>query len=164
MSVEELRAYGLEQMGDDEIRGFLSSQGLGVLGLPTEGAPYLFPLSYDYDGEDCLYFTYLVGEGSRKRRLSERTETASFLVFSADSMFNWESVLLTGRLRQRRPEEPEGPREGSQRAWRPDLFRRADLSGGIEVFVLDIEERSGIRHTGLPPGMEPRAAEPTDER
>lgn len=151
MSVDELHEYGLERMSDGEIRGFLASQGLGILALPTEGAPYLLPLSYDYDGDRCLYFTYLVGSDSRKTRLSEGVEEASFLVFSADTMFSWESVLLTGELRKPRAEESAEPPEGASRAWRPDLFERADLSAGVEVFIFEIEDQSGIKHTGLPP-------------
>lgn len=162
MSVDELREYGLEQMSDAEIRGFLSSQGLGILGLPTEGAPYLLPLSYDYDGDSRLYFTYLVGSESRKSRLSEGSEHASFLVFSADSMFSWESVQLTGTLRKPRDDEPTEPEDGATRAWRPDLFRQADLSGGIEVYLFDIREQSGIKHTGLPPAFEPNEDGPAD--
>ena len=154
MSVDELRDYGLERMSDAEIRGFLSSQGLGILGLPTEGEPYLLPLSYDYDGDSRLYFTYVVGSESRKSKLSEGSENASFLVFSADSMFNWESVQLTGTLRKPRDDEATEPAEGAKRAWRPDLFQRADLSGGVEVYLFDIREQSGIKHTGLPPAFE----------
>ena len=156
MSVDELQEYGLKEMDDAEIRGFLSSQGLGVLGLPTDAEPYLLPLSYDYDGDSRLYFTYLVGAESRKSRLSEGSETASFLVFSADSMFNWESVQLSGMLRKPRAGEPSEPADGVSRAWRPDLFQRADLSGGVEVYVFEIVEQSGIKHTGLPPAFEPR--------
>ena len=157
MSVDELHEYGLERMSDAEIRGFLAGQGLGVLALPTEGAPYVLPLSYDYDGESRLYFTYLLGSESRKATLSEQTEEASFLVFSADSMFNWESVMLTGTLRKPRPEEPTEPAEGVSRAWRPDVFQRADLSAGVEVYIFEITEQNGIRHTGLPPAFQPNA-------
>lgn len=153
MSVDELHEYGLERMSDEEIRGFLASQGLGILALPTDGAPYLLPLSYDYDRDTRLYFTYLVGSDSRKTRLSEGAEEVSFLVFSADTMFSWESVLLTGELRKPKDDEPTEPPEGASRAWRPDLFQRADLSAGVEVYIFEIEEQSGIKHTGLPPGF-----------
>jgi hypothetical protein len=154
MSVRELQELGLETMSDDEIEGFLAGQGVGVLGLPTEGAPYMLPLSYDYDGDGRLYFTYLLGEESRKATLTEQAERASFLVYSADSAFNWESVLLEGTLREPDPEEPTAPRDGTDRAWRPDILEQAELSCGVTVYIFDIEEQHGIKHTGLPPGFE----------
>jgi hypothetical protein len=161
MSVDELQEYGLEKMSDEEIRGFLSSQGLGVLGLPTDDGPYMLPLAYDFDGDSRLYFTYLVGSESKKSALTQGSEHASFLVFSADSMFNWESVQLSGVVRQPRSGEAKEPPEGASRAWRPDLFQRADLSGGVEVYLFEIQEQSGIKHTGLPPAFE-RQSDATD--
>ncbi len=163
MSVDELRDYGLERMSEEEIRGFLSSQGVGILGLPTDGGPYLLPLSYDYDGDSRLYLTYLVGSESRKTQLSESGAEVSFLVFSADSMFSWESVQLTGNLRKTSEEEPTAPPEGTVRAWRPELFQKADLSGGVEVYVFEIHEQSGIKHTSLPPRFETPADASTRE-
>lgn len=157
MPVEDLEAYGLEQMERDEIRGFLSSQGMGVLGLPTERSPYLLPLAYDYDGEDRLYFTYIAADGSRKVELSEQADSATFLVFSADSMFNWESVLLEGTLEEWSREDE---RPAVNRAWRPDLFQRADLPGEVAVYTFEITAQSGIRHAGLPSGFERAEDEP----
>ena len=96
MTTEELKRYGLENMRREEIDAFLETQSLGVLGLPGERAPYLVPLSFAFDGESTLYFTYLLGDESEKERLTEATERARFLIYSADTLFNWESVLLEG--------------------------------------------------------------------
>ena len=154
MSTNELEQYGLVRMTDDEIRSFLASQGTGVLGFPTADAPYLLPMSYGFDGESRLYFTYFVGSESRKATLSERTDVASVLVYKADTKFNWQSVLLSGTLEQVPESEWETVEDATDDAWRPDLFETADLSGGVSVCEFRIQERSGVKHIGLPPGLE----------
>ena len=158
MSIDELREYGLVEMDDSEVRSFLSSQKTGVLGLPDEGAPYLLPLSFGYDGDSRLYFTYLLGSSSRKAELTERAVGASFLAFSVDTMYNWESVLLSGRISSVSESSWDELEEILNDAWRPNLFESASRSGEIAVYEFRIDEHAGIKHQGLPP-----AFEPTDE-
>lgn len=155
MSVDELRAYGLDEMDDGEIRHFLSNQRTGVLGLPGETVPYLLPISFGYDGDARLYFTYLLGSRSRKKTLSERTDTARFLAFSVDTMYNWQSALLTGTLSEVPESEWDALEEVLSEAWRPSLFDSATLSGDVAVYEFRIEEQTGIKHQGLPPALEP---------
>ncbi|MDG5760208.1 pyridoxamine 5'-phosphate oxidase family protein [Natronococcus sp. A-GB1] len=155
MSIDELREYGLVEMDDAEIRNFLSSRKAGVLGLPDDEAPYLLPLSFGYDGDSRLYFTYLLGSSSRKESLTETAKAASFLAFSVDTMYNWESVLLTGRL-SAVPESSWDDLEGVlDDAWRPGLFESAALSGSVAVYEFRVDEQRGIKHQGLPPAFEP---------
>lgn len=141
-------------MDDAEIRSFLASQGTGVLGFPTADAPYLLPMSYGFDGESRLYFTYLVGSESRKATLSERTDVASVLVYKADTKFNWQSVLLSGTLEQVPESEWGTVGDATDDAWRPDLFETANLSGGVTVYEFRIQGRTGVKHIGLPLGLE----------
>ena len=94
MTVDELESHGLVRMDDAEIRGFLSTQGTGVLGLPGEEVPYMIPMSYGFDGE-ALYFSYVLGSESRKAALTGEGTPARFLVYRADTTFNWESVLAS---------------------------------------------------------------------
>lgn len=156
MEVDELQELGVERMDGQEIRGFLSSQKTGVLGLPTQSAPYLLPISYGYDEESTLYFTYFVSSSSQKKSLSEKAETASFLVYSVESMFMWESVALTGSIDEV-PEEEWGSIDSIlSDVWRPDIFNTAQMSGDIAVYAFRINEQSGIKHTGLPPGLDQR--------
>ena len=155
MSVEELSELGITRMEVDEMRGFLSSQRTGVLGLPASDGPYLLPLSYGFDGESTLYFTFLLGETSRKEELSDRAGSATFLVYDAQSAFTWESVVLSGTIEEVGEEgydEAAGFLEG---AWRPDLLEQAELSRGIAIYRFDVAEWAGLKHTGLPPGFEP---------
>lgn len=154
MTVETLQQYGLEQLDDDEIAAFLDAQSLGVLGLPFDEAPYLIPLSYAFDGDASLYFTYVLGGDSRKERLTDAAERAQFLVYTADTMFSWESVLLEGTIEKVPPDEWDHLGDRLADVWRPDLFDSITDSERVSVYEFEIAERSGIRHTGLPPELE----------
>lgn len=151
MSVEELQEVGMSSMGGSEIDQFLSNQKVGVLSLPAEEGPYVVPLSFAYDGESAVYFTYLLGADSQKEEVTEKADIARFLVYSVDSAFHWESVLVSGPI-EPLPREEWGRHE-FQSQWRPEVFERADLSRGVRVYRLTIEERSGVKHAGLPPGF-----------
>ncbi|RXK51340.1 pyridoxamine 5'-phosphate oxidase family protein [Halorientalis pallida] len=154
MTVDELGAYGLEQLTDDEINAFLANQRMGVLGLPTGNGPYMLPLSFGFDGESRLYFTYVLGGESRKADLSERAEHATFLAYSAESPYNWESVSLTGRLEEV-PESEWDEIDGVLAdAWRPGLIEEAAASADVAVYRFLVEAWSGVKHTGLPPGFD----------
>lgn len=153
MSVDQLQEYGLEVMDDDEIREFLSAKSTGVLGLPAEPAPYMIPMSYAFDGDAEVYFTYLLGSDSRKETLSDRTDQARFLVYDVETMFNWQSVLLTGELVEIPEEEWGDIEEILTNAWRPELFQTAGAGGTVKVYGLRTETMEGIRHTGLAPGF-----------
>lgn len=154
MSIGELEAFGLERMDDAEIRDFLNSQHAGVLGLPTEGVPYMLPLSYGFDGESSLYFTYALGTESEKETVTEQAEGARFLVYKAESPYTWQSVTVTGPIGAVPEETWDDLEEIVSDAWRPDLLAAAELSRGVRIYELTIEERSGIKHTGLPPAFE----------
>ncbi|MFB6075115.1 MAG: pyridoxamine 5'-phosphate oxidase family protein [Haloarculaceae archaeon] len=152
MTLEELEAVGITRMDETAIDDFLRNRGFGVLGLPDEATPYLLPMSYGFDGES-LFFTYLLGEASRKEALSERADAASFLVSAADSPFRWQSVLLTGTIDAVTPSAFEAAVDQASTPWRPAIFREASLSRGVEFYRFGIDERSGVKHTGLPPAL-----------
>lgn len=153
MTVEELKEFGLTEMSDEEIANFLSNEGVGVLGLPDTNVPYLLPMAFGYDGESQLFFSFFLGDESRKRDVSSRTESAAFLVFSADSPFIWESVLLAGTLTERPQEEWADHEPALDNAWRLDLFERADSPGRIRLYEFTIRDQRGFKYTGLPPGL-----------
>jgi nitroimidazol reductase NimA-like FMN-containing flavoprotein (pyridoxamine 5'-phosphate oxidase superfamily) len=150
MAIEDLGEYGLVEMDESEIRNFLGSQNVGVLGLPADGPPVLRPLSYGYD-EDTLYLFYVVGSGSRKADLSGPDTEAAFLVYSAETMFNWRSVLLTGPLRPVSDEERADIEESVSIGWRPALFEQASEELETALFRMPTDQQVGIKHTGLPP-------------
>jgi nitroimidazol reductase NimA-like FMN-containing flavoprotein (pyridoxamine 5'-phosphate oxidase superfamily) len=159
MTVDELGEVGIERMNDREIREFLTSRGVGVLGLPAEDGPYLIPMSFGFDGDAALYFTFLVGASSRKADLADRAERARFLVYDARSAFTWQSVVLTGEIDEVPPAEFEAVAETMHNAWRPALFEDAELTRGVSVYRFEVADRVGFKHTGLPPGFASERAE-----
>lgn len=154
MTVDELKPYGLEVMREEEIEQFLDAESTGVLGLPAADAPYLVPLSYGYDGDSSLYFTYVLGEESTKERLTERAPRARFLVYQAESIFSWRSVLMEGEFERVRPSEWGTLADELDDVWRPELFRVSSTSRNVKIYEFRITDRSGIKHTGLADAME----------
>ncbi|ELY40671.1 pyridoxamine 5'-phosphate oxidase family protein [Natronorubrum sulfidifaciens] len=159
MTTDTLRDYGVVRMDDDEIRNFLSSQSVGVLGLPTDDAPVLRPMSFWFDGESCIYILYVLGSSSRKAERTDSTAAARFLVYRADTPFNWTSVLLTGSITAVPERERETIREDMEIRWRPDVFEQASTSATTELYRLEIEEQAGVKHLGLPSGFEPDSSD-----
>ncbi|MFB6160520.1 MAG: pyridoxamine 5'-phosphate oxidase family protein [Haloferacaceae archaeon] len=155
MTVDELGEYGLVRMTDDEIRRFLAGRSVGVLGLPAEGAPSMRPMSFAFDGESRLYLLYVLGAESRKAALTARAGTARFLVYSAETAFNWTSVLLAGTLDEVPDREREAALDEVELAWRPDLFERAGDGLTTKLYEFRIDDCTGIEHMGLPPSFEP---------
>lgn len=161
MTIDDLEELGVVRMTGAEIDDFLATQGRGVLGLPTEDEPYLLPLSYGYDGEDTLYFTYVVGADSRKATLTEHAGSASFLVHAATSPFQWRSVRLSGTIEAVAPEEYDQIRNDLSDAWRPATFEGVE-SAGVRLHRYTITDRTGVKHTGLPPGLRDPSDRPAD--
>lgn len=162
MTVDELREFGLAELTDDEISAFLSSQRVGVLALPgdeSDRSPYVLPISYGYDGDDRLYLTYVLGASSRKATLTESSEAARFLVFTVDSLYSWESVLLTGRLEPVPEDRWDDLESILSDAWRPELFASAVDEQQVRVYAFRIDDQSGVKHQGLPPGFGPETDE-----
>lgn len=154
MTVECLEGYGIEPMDEEEKRQFLSSQSEGVLGIPAEEAPALRPLSFWFDGDDRLYFLYVVGSSSRKAELSDEASTARFLVYRAETQFNWRSLLLTGDIERVSDEERESVRMPAEVRSRPDSLERASGSENACLYQFRIYEWTGFKHVGLPPKFE----------
>lgn len=153
MTVERLKEYGLSEMTDEEIQHFLSNKGYGVLGFPDDPAPYLIPMSFGYEGGSSLYFTFFVSEQSRKRDLADRSSNASFLVFSPDSTFFWESVVLTGTISRLSDAGVADHEAALENAWRLDIFEQPDSPGSLVPYEFAIENQRGFKHTGLPPAF-----------
>lgn len=154
MTVDELERYGMERMDGDAIASFLASHSLGVLGLPTDGVPYLLPLSYAADdGGERLYFSYLVGDESRKASLTDRAREGAFLVYDVETMFRWRSVALAGDLSPVPEAEWDDVEALTTNAWRPSVLQSAVTGGGVELYEFAVRERTGIEQRGLAPGF-----------
>jgi nitroimidazol reductase NimA-like FMN-containing flavoprotein (pyridoxamine 5'-phosphate oxidase superfamily) len=154
MSTDETYPVGVTRMEDSEIRSFVSHRNVGVLGLPDTDTPYVIPMSYDFDGEDNLYFTFVLGEDSHKEDLSDRADRGSFLVYDATSAFIWESVAMTGEIGELSSEERAEVADSLGNAWRPDAFKNTDPSWETTLYRFRIRETVGLKGTGLPAGLE----------
>lgn len=153
MSIAEIRDSDAERMEQEEVKQFLREQGVGVLALSDRDVPYVLPLSFGYDGESRLYFTYLLfGAQSKKEELSERVDRARFLVYSAASMYEWRSVLLTGELEAVPDEEWNELQTAMQNAWHPNLFSTATPMRGIKGYRFSITDRTSLKHTSAGSG------------
>ncbi len=151
MTVEDLEAYGMSRMEDNQIQQLLTTQQTGVLALPTEGAPSMRPLSFWFDGDRTLYFTYVVGSGSQKVALSDRAAEAQFLVYRTETPFNWRSALFTGTIEEVPEDEQAAIRDEIDIAWRPEVFERAGESEATALYRFRIDDRDGIKQVELPP-------------
>ncbi len=153
MTIDELEVYGLAEMDRGAVEACLADNEVGVLGLADDGVPYLLPLSYAFDGDDRLYFTYVLGESSRKATLTERAGRGRFLVYDAETPFRWRSVSLTGTLSDVPEERWDELGDVLAEAWRPNTLETATTSGGVAVYALEIEAWSGVEQDGLAPGF-----------
>lgn len=155
MTSEELKRYGLEEMTREEMELFLASRSVGVLGLEDTQAeaPYLIPLSYAFDGDSSLYFTYVLGAESRKEQLTEQVSRGRFVVYRADTPFNWQSVSLYGTFESVPPSQWNDLADVLETAWRPEIFTTAMPSRSIKIYEFTIEDWQGFKHSGLSPGF-----------
>ncbi|MFW5918382.1 MAG: pyridoxamine 5'-phosphate oxidase family protein [Haloferacaceae archaeon] len=146
MSVDEVQESGTVRMSDDQVRSFLTEQGVGVLGLSDGDVPYLIPMSFGYDGDDALYFVFLLfGTESRKETLAREATRARFLVYVADSMHEWRSVSLTGRIDVVEQDDWPELQTAMKNAWHPDLFSGANPMRGVDGYRFQVEEWTGIK-------------------
>lgn len=152
MTIDELSEHGVERMDPREIREFLSAKRVGVLGLPTAEIPYMIPLSYGFDNDENLYFSYVVGDTSQKGLVSEETSVARFLVFEAPSGTQWTSVSLEGTLGRIPDHELNDILDPE---WRPEALAAAAESERTRMYRFWIQNETGIRHSAVPPGMSP---------
>jgi nitroimidazol reductase NimA-like FMN-containing flavoprotein (pyridoxamine 5'-phosphate oxidase superfamily) len=150
MTLDELDDYGMHRMKDADIEATLERERVGVLGISTDGAPMLRPLSYWYDGESSLYFVYVLGVDSQKASLSQQADTAGFLVYDVETPFNWRSVLLTGTISEVPDEERAAVESEVDIAWKPELFERAAESEVTALYRFDIREQAGIKQLERP--------------
>ncbi|SFC64968.1 hypothetical protein SAMN05444422_11331 [Halobiforma haloterrestris] len=133
-------------MSEQQMRTLLEEEGIGILALPTEGVPYVVPMSFGYDGESMLYFVYLLfGTESRKESLSDDVERGRFLVYRAESVYDWQSVSLTGRIAAVPDDEWDTLRDAMQNAWHPNIFASANPMRGVRGYRFRIESWTGIQ-------------------
>lgn len=153
MPSEALEDFGITAMDEAAIDACLERNSTAVLGIPTQGPPYLLPLSYGYDGGDRLYFSFLEGDDSTKAGLVDGEVPVQALVLRVDSAVTWDSVQLTGTLSPVSESEREKATACMENAWRPAVLEQIEDDAAVSLYALEVSERSGLRHTGLPAGF-----------
>lgn len=147
MSIDAIVESSAASMSEDEMQALLTQEGVGTLALPTDDLPYVIPMSFGYDGESTLYFVFLLfGTDSRKEVLSDRSQRGRFLVYRAESVSEWQSVSLTGRITSVDDDgEWDALRDAMENAWHPNIFSAAAPMRGVEGYRFQIEEWTGIQ-------------------
>ncbi|GGK69901.1 pyridoxamine 5'-phosphate oxidase family protein [Haloarcula sebkhae] len=153
MTVDELEDFGILQMDSEDIEKTLERKSVGVLGVPTDAAPLLRPLSFWYDGDAALYFVYALGTDSRKVTASDDADVARFLIYDIETTFNWRSVLLTGTIERVPDDERKSIEERIDTSWKPDVFERAAETETTALYRFRIDDRAGIKQLELPPEL-----------
>lgn len=153
MTVDDLADYGVERMDEDAVHEFLAARRVGVLGLPTDDLPYMVPISYGFDGEEYLYFTYVVGGASQKTLLTEEKRRAGFLVYDAASETQWTSVALEGTLSRLDEHDIEALDPSVREIWTPAALKAAKAGEETRMYRFWIQNERGITHSDVPPGF-----------
>ncbi len=146
MNIEAIAESTATSMNEEQLGDLLKSEGVGVLALPDADLPYVIPVSFGYDGDRTLYFVFLLfGAESRKEVLAKRADRARFLVYRADSMSDWRSVLLTGRIDPVAEAEWSTLRSAMENAWHPNVFSSAHPMRGVEGYRFEVDSWTGIQ-------------------
>jgi nitroimidazol reductase NimA-like FMN-containing flavoprotein (pyridoxamine 5'-phosphate oxidase superfamily) len=117
----------------EEANEVLLRNRLGRLGsVSDEGAAYVVPISYLYDG-DSVYFASL--EGQKLRFLRSRPESACLLVDEIDDERSWLTVLVSGTF-----QELDGLSGEPQIAAAVERARHGPLRHWFEPYVSRDEE------------------------
>jgi nitroimidazol reductase NimA-like FMN-containing flavoprotein (pyridoxamine 5'-phosphate oxidase superfamily) len=143
MSTDAFPESNVVSMNESQIRTLLEEEGVGILALPAEDLPYTIPMSFGYDGDSMLYFAFLLfGTESQKEDLANRADRARFLVYRAESVYDWQSVSLTGHISTVRDEDGNGFENAMQNAWHPNLISSAHP---MRAYRFEIESWTGIQ-------------------
>mgnify|MGYP000447452168 CR=1 FL=1 len=146
MSIDAIAESTAASMSEGQMRELLEAEGVGTLGLPTDDLPYLLPISFGFDGDATLYFVFLLfGSESRKETLVTETERAQFMVYRAESMHDWQSVSLTGRIAAVEDGEWDELRSAMENAWHPNVFSSAHPMRGVRGYRFEIDEWTGLQ-------------------
>jgi nitroimidazol reductase NimA-like FMN-containing flavoprotein (pyridoxamine 5'-phosphate oxidase superfamily) len=136
-----------DAMDDLEIRRFLKTRGLGVLGLAAGGDSYTIPIAfaYDEDSQRCI-FRFIATNDSQKMEYVSKTDVASLTAYDWAGPDDWRSVVLRGPLSELADEELAQAAAvfsdlGAESAL--DVFNQPVSAYETGWYELQIEERTG---------------------
>jgi len=94
-------------LNKDQVDSLLLGQVMGRLACTDGKLPYIFPVTYCYDGK---YIYGQTNNGSKLRMMREYPDVC-FEVDSVLDMNNWQSVIVTGTFEEMKDEEITAARE-----------------------------------------------------
>ncbi|MFC7096756.1 pyridoxamine 5'-phosphate oxidase family protein [Halobaculum marinum] len=145
-STGDLDALVDNEMSEAAVEATLREHGTGVLSMARDGEAYAIPVSFGYDGERCYFVFVGYHEPSTKAAFAEATERATLTVYDDTSRDDWHSVNVRGRLAKLGDDDWPAAREAiGDNAWYPALFRGADPRGRIDMWALEVEEKTGYQ-------------------
>ncbi|HKX33006.1 MAG TPA: pyridoxamine 5'-phosphate oxidase family protein [Blastocatellia bacterium] len=126
---------------------FLRERAVGRLGCIIDGAPYVVPVNYYFDGED-IYVHSLPG---RKIEALRANPSACLQVDEIRDAYHWRSVIAYGRYEEI-THEPQREQILAELFHRlphltPAEARQARGRGETVIFRLRVGEISGVRET-----------------
>lgn len=149
--MEDIRSV---RMSTDEQNEFLGSGGTGVISFetPSDGPPYIRPISYGYDEETGnFYFRLAVGpEDAGKKDVIDENTAISFVTYDETDR-GWRSVIATGRLEEiTRSALDPAVAEAMQRVRIPfvDVYDSHPLTLEFRFFRLSPDEVTGQQEPG----------------
>jgi nitroimidazol reductase NimA-like FMN-containing flavoprotein (pyridoxamine 5'-phosphate oxidase superfamily) len=89
------------EMAETEQESFLNSRGHGVLSLAADNRGYGIPVSYGFDESDRrIVLEFVNGTESKKAEFAEVSTEVTLTVYDYEAVDRWESVIVTGELRE----------------------------------------------------------------
>jgi nitroimidazol reductase NimA-like FMN-containing flavoprotein (pyridoxamine 5'-phosphate oxidase superfamily) len=137
-------------MNEREIDSELDTAGWGIVTLAEDDEPYSIPVSFGYDGEN-VYFVFIRDSPTNaKFEFAADGKTARLLVTDVNARFDWQSIAVTGRLREVAHDTPDWDelmQVLDEKGWFSAEFERAS---GVEELVgwrLEPDEIRGLEVT-----------------
>lgn len=147
MSANPYAQFSGVPMSESDIDDLLISAGYGILSLCGDGEPYSIPLSFGYDGE-AIYFALLEDSPNpTKLEVIESGATARLLVTDIRGRFDWQSIAVTGPVRQVETTDVEWDhliRTLDDNGWFISSFEQSDAIREIYGWKLEIDDCRGI--------------------
>jgi len=86
----------LGELSDVQIENLLKQQVIGRIACQENGLPYIVPINYFYDGTHIYCHSSL----GKKIEIMRKHPNVCFEVDDIQSVFNWQSVIATGKFEE----------------------------------------------------------------
>lgn len=134
-------------MNSADIDELLTSQGYGILSLCRDGDPYSIPISFGYDGDSVFFALLEDSPDPTKLEYIEDGATARLLVTNIGGRFDWQSVAVTGPVRELDGGSDEWDHlmdTLDDNAWFMRSFERSDSVESVRGWELQPAELRGL--------------------